>query len=135
MTPQVLVTLSPQGTLQAELPGPNGARRVCQLKPGQAERDLLEILHGQLARRVEIGEDGAPTQAQVKHWEEHGQWPDSRCAFCRAEGKSGTGGEGARKVKIIAQYAGVVIRQVPSKARGKGRRVDFSTKGAEEMGL
>jgi hypothetical protein len=82
--PQVIVTLAPNGTLIAELPGPNGARRQVPLGP-QPGPTLLRILQNQLSNRTEIGLDGAPTQAQVKHWERHEIWADPTCRFCIAE--------------------------------------------------
>ena len=66
--PQVIVTLSPQGHLQAELPGANGSRRRVDLRADSAVKTLTRILQGQLQSKVEIGLDGAPTQAQVRHW-------------------------------------------------------------------
>lgn len=132
MTPQAIVTLTPEGTLAIELPGANGSRRKVELRHGSVEQTLLEILHGQLKSRVQIGEDGAPTQAQVKHWERHEVFGDARCAFCIAEGR--TFGSN-RSHRVIASYDGVVIRRVEAKRRGKGQSVSSSQKSAEALGL
>jgi hypothetical protein len=82
--PQVIVTLAPNGRLIAELPGPNGARRKVDLA-GDCEATLTRILQAQLRNRIEIGLDGAPTQAQTRHWERHSIWADPSCPFCIAE--------------------------------------------------
>jgi hypothetical protein len=57
--PQVIVTLAPNGTLIAELPGPNGARRQVPLGKNPGET-LTRILQNQLSNS-------------------HGDWP-GRCA-------------------------------------------------------
>src|SRR5216684_3310511 len=88
MIPQILVTLSPSGELQAELPGSNGARRVVPLQR-DVSTTLLRILNSQLhaGDSVEIGEDGAPTARQVRHWTNHKTFPDYQCPFCQSEGR------------------------------------------------
>lgn len=45
--PQVIVTLSPTGNLQAEVAGHNGSRQVIHIPPGQCEAVLHRILKGQ----------------------------------------------------------------------------------------
>lgn len=88
--PQLILTLSPQGQLIAELPGANGARRQVKLH-GDDETvvaSLHRMLAAQLRGRVAIGLDGAPTQAQERHWARHGGlWGDPTCAFCISEGR------------------------------------------------
>ena len=87
MTPGGLrVFLAPSGALACQLPD----SRQFELAEGQEAKTLLRILQGQLTSRAQLGEDGAPTQAQVRHWERHGegQWPDDRCPFCIAEGRA-----------------------------------------------
>jgi hypothetical protein len=117
--PQVIVTLAPNGTLIAELPGPNGARRQVPLgsEPGPT---LLRILQGQLNSRVEIGLDGAPTQAQVRHWERHEIWADPTCRFCIAE----RGLHPRQKPKavadkpvVVSKSNGVEVRRLSDKDR------------------
>jgi hypothetical protein len=85
--PQVLITLAPNGDLMIELPGKAGTRRKCEIKQQDNEnynlRDTLRrMLHAQLNNKVAIGDDGAPTQAQVRHWERHFPFGDDTCAFC-----------------------------------------------------
>ena len=64
--PQIIITLSPQGDLQAELPWAGG-RRIIQLgnthgsKRDEAiETTLRRMLEAQRDQRVIVGEDGAP---------------------------------------------------------------------------
>jgi hypothetical protein len=120
--PQVLVTLSPQGGLVAELPGANGSRRRVDLKHGDAAETLLRILHAQLASRVAIGEDGAPTQAQVRHWERHQIFADPRCPHCRAEGRGAEATSSRRRPTLISDHGGVTIRRLPPGAKAKPKR-------------
>jgi hypothetical protein len=111
--PQVIVTLAPNGCLIAELPGPNGARRKVDLA-GDCEATLTRILQNQLRNRVEIGLDGAPTNAQVKHWERHGIWADPTCAFCIAEQRT----RGGKKPRTDASPRGdgsVQVRRIGRK--------------------
>ena len=77
--PQVIITLSPSGDIVAELPGPFATRRQIALRAGHVEQSLRKMLEAQQASRTEIGTDGAPTIAQVRHWECHEIWPDERC--------------------------------------------------------
>jgi hypothetical protein len=117
--PQVIVTLAPNGTLIAELPGPNGARRQVPLGPKPGET-LTRILQNQLSNRTEIGLDGAPTQAQVRHWERHEIWADPTCRFCITE----RGLHPRQKPKAVADKAvvvsksnGVEVRRLSDKDR------------------
>lgn len=105
--PQIILTLAPGGELKAELPGANGSRRQVLLQ-GPAEEQiaaLQRILQGQLASSVEIGLDGAPTEAQARHWQRHGEaWGDPNCKFCLAEGRFDGGRNRSRRKPIeIAQ--------------------------------
>jgi len=101
--PQLILVMLPNGKLATEVPGPNGARRRLELKPGQVESTILEIMRGRIARRIEVGLDGSPTQHQVRHWQQHPHYingklikknpatgyrlsPDVRCPFCISEG-------------------------------------------------
>jgi hypothetical protein len=66
---QCIITLLPDGSLAAELPSLNGARRQV---PVDSLETVRRILAAQLHNRADtIGTDGKPTIAQVKHWEEH----------------------------------------------------------------
>jgi hypothetical protein len=182
MTPQLIISLSPQGELVAELPGLNGARRKVELqkesqfalacenaieciKAFQAYQELeneynflagktthvgskeekekllaetklnaaklklqsanstiaslqnvlsqndtttgiiSKILEGQLTSKSRLGEDGAPTAQQLRHWEKHsGIWGDPSCPFCISEGKFEKGKNRERSVKGLSEY-------------------------------
>lgn len=134
-TPQLILTLSPQGLLQVELPGANGGRRKIELRDSEAVADLKRMLVAQLSAHYAFGEDGAPTEQQVKHWEQHGVWADSRCPFCRAEGRGeSTSGSGrSRRGHEISNYGGVTITRIEPKA--SGRKDQKARKSAEELGL
>lgn len=69
-SPQLLVTLSPFGGLQVELPGANGLRRKVELAEGAAESILLRMLLAQQvgASPALIGMEAAPTQWDVDAW-------------------------------------------------------------------
>lgn len=84
--PRVFVSLSLDGQLQVEIPssGSNSARAI-PLRKVDAGDTLLRILNARLRQELKVGEDGAPSAAQVKHWEDHGTFKDTRCAFCRQE--------------------------------------------------
>ena len=87
ISPQVILTISPTGELQLELPGANGARRRIGVNEHSLAPIARRILEAQALRAIAIGEDGAPTQAQVRHWESHGngRFRDPRCPFCSEE--------------------------------------------------
>ncbi len=121
MIPQIIVSLSPNGELVAELPGLNGSRRKVNLKSGSAEKDLIHILKSQLKNKIEIGLDGAPTQSQTLHWERHGMlcedisckkhgtphsheiWSDPSCPHCKAEGRFEAGYNRERAIKNLTE--------------------------------
>lgn len=119
-TPQIIVSLSPLGQLQVELPGAFSTRRTIVLTDAEAVATLKRILHGQLASRSEIGEDGAPTRAQVKHWERHEVMSDSSCRFCISEGR--VFGTGHRRSTTIRKDGEVEIRRIQRFDEG-GRKV------------
>lgn len=50
MIPQLLVTLSPSGTLQCEIPGHNGSRQVIPLDDFQCATQLKHLLKDQLLK-------------------------------------------------------------------------------------
>jgi hypothetical protein len=89
MVPQLLLTLSPNGELIAELPGLNGARRKVEIQAETCYDTITRILHSQLKAKnpPEIGTDGAPTARQVNHWDRHGDFPDRQCVFCLSENR------------------------------------------------
>jgi hypothetical protein len=66
----------PDGSLAAELPSLNGARRQV---PVESLETIRRILAAQLSNRAStIGTDGKPTQSQVIHWERHLETFNSR---------------------------------------------------------
>lgn len=131
----MLVTLSPEGHLQMELPGVFPTRRVVALHADSIGSTLLRVLRAQLEEKAEIGEDGAPTRVQVKHWERHEVFKDSRCRFCLAEGqaKASTRKRHYREVSHGNQGE-VRIRKLASKEKGSARQ-QVSNKSAGELDL
>lgn len=116
MTPQLILTLDPEtGALCAELPGQQATRRKVMLRTSEAGETLLRILNAQLQDRSEIGLDGAPTQAQVLHWERHGIWPSAQCRFCLAEGRAKKSPSDTRKAYTVSRGSdGVEVRRLPA---------------------
>lgn len=134
-TPQLILTLSPDGGLVAELPGPFATRRRVELRDASALDTCKRILHAQLGGQTEIGLDGAPTSAQVKHWERHEIWPDTRCAFCVREGRFGAPAQRARaKVLVQKRPDGVEVRRVRAGVSGL-KKVSKTSQTAKELGL
>jgi hypothetical protein len=84
--PQLLLTLSPTGDLQIELPA-NGGRRLVPVKPGQLETTARRILEAQLHQPPTIGNSSDPSVWQVRHWNQHVDveipFRDPQCPFCR----------------------------------------------------
>ena len=135
--PQLLITLSLQGGLVLELPGSMGTRRQVQVRDGELASTCHRILAAQLLEQTEIGLDGAPTQAQVKHWERHGIWADSQCRFCLSEGRAhASRPKTRRKVLVSVDRAGVEVRRIKTglSSAPKTKKIS-SKKSAEELGL
>src|SRR5258706_12957137 len=105
-TPQVIVSLTPQGGLKVELPGIMATRRSIEIRTAEAGDTLLRILLAQQADRTEIGLDGAPTGQQLRHWERHQVWPDGRCRFCLAEGRAQAAEPKRRSRQVIVDHGG-----------------------------
>lgn len=134
-TPQLLVTLNPQGELCIELPGEQATRRQVICRDSEIAATLHRILLAQALDRTEIGLDGAPTQAQVRHWERHEIWPDNHCRFCLAEGRARPDHgqfRQARKV-LVSSCNGVEVRVIKSGQQGLG--VQRAKKDAGVLGL
>lgn len=134
--PQLLITLSPQGKLVCELPGQQATRRQIELRTSDAGETLLRILEGQAREGIEIGLDGAPTAAQVRHWERHATWPSSACRFCIAEGRAQPDHASHRKqrfLRVERRTDGVEIRvkKIPERACGH----TTLTKNIGDLGL
>lgn len=142
LIPQVIITLSPAGTLQAELPGANGSRRVIPLGAGPAGRRderieavLIRILTAQSRNQIELGLDGAPTSRQLLHWERHWQFPDDRCPHCLAEGAAHRPSKKwARASEHAAGDESVIVRRIVPKGRA-ARMQQTIQASLEEIGL
>lgn len=136
--PQVIVTLDPEtGGLVAELPGFMATRRKVELRGDAIGATLRRILEAQLENKSEIGQDGAPTQAQVRHWEQHGVWADERCRFCLAEGRARPSAQRVRRAYTISGGKGaneVEVRVLKPGASGSHKTLN-SRKNAEDIGL
>lgn len=140
--PQIIVSLLPDGQMCVELPGPSASRRKVELREGEVEQTLRRILEHQMLGEVEIGLDGAPTGAQVEHWERHQEWAKNGCRFCMDEGRyASNGGKPSRM--ILKRSDGVEVRRVAPKVSGLPKKAPKavvvvevrSKRTAEEMGL
>lgn len=81
--PQVIITLSPDGLLQAELPHSGGRHHVLI----SSLEDISQILAAQLRQTPEtIGLDRAPPNGQIRHWDKHldKKESDPNCPWCIA---------------------------------------------------
>jgi hypothetical protein len=144
MVPQVIITLAPDGGLQAEVPGLNGARRIIAMSDGEAGISIRRILEHQIkVINPKIGTDGSPTNAQVYHWEHHedqGVFND-RCMFCIAES---LGIDTSRKRAIpqpkppwmtLGDGSVKVRRLPPRRSRSKGKKTTESRTFADLSAL
>lgn len=128
-TPQLSISLSPEGDLLLHLPGASamGDRRIALREGLTPEGDsrlaqtLRRILRAQSDRRCEIGTDGAPTERQVRHWERHQLFASDQCPFCISEGRTTKAAQSLRhrKTTKLSEYGGVTVRRVA--ARGKAK--------------
>lgn len=103
--PRVFCTLHPEtGQVQIELAGSNGYRQLIEVKNLETIRQVL-LHQAELARAgepVSIGMTADPTEAQIRHWEDHSKRGrrarlQSNCPFCIAEAKAGVAPVSARK--------------------------------------
>lgn len=132
--PQLILTLTPQGTLAAELPGFQGTRRRIDIHLAEAGQTLLRILKAQVRESTEIGLDGAPTQAQVRHWERHATWPSASCRFCLGEGRATPDHRRVAKPLLLSRPDGVQVRKL--KAGASFKHKTLSTKrDIKDLGL
>jgi hypothetical protein len=130
--PQVIVTLGAEGQLVMELPGAFATRRQVSLMKGREAEVLQRVLQAQLVSRTEIGLDGAPTAAQVRHWERHTTWPAEGCRFCIAEGRVAVQTRRRNYVYIDKRTDGVEIRRkLPKQPRVR----KFNERGKEMLTL
>lgn len=139
LTPQVIVTLSlDRSGLQVELPGANGSRRVVALDSRHIFEHLLRLLLAQADRRIEIGLDGAPTQAQARHWRHlspDGGGPSDTCKFCLADGLISRGRAPRGNVIAIGDGSATVRRLSPRGKARQGSQQQRIRQTLEEIGL
>jgi hypothetical protein len=136
-TPTVIVTLDPAtGALRAELPSPAGRRKL-DIKPGTLEATLLTVLEGMSVKRYAIGEDGAPTQSQVQHWERHTIWSDPQCPHCIGEGRFAKSGKQRNRRITKADAAALALRARGYVERAPGRwyKLGFETTFVTRTGV
>lgn len=133
-TPQVIVSLTPGGNLKVELPGVMCTRRSIEMRTSEAGETLLRILRAQEMDQTEIGLDGAPTGQQLKHWERHGVWPDSRCRFCIAEGRAKGQSQRQKRQQTIIDHGDVKVLRIASRTKGKAKP-QVTKKLAGDLGL
>lgn len=137
LIPQVIVTLAPDGTLQAELPSGGSVRRVVSLRK-DAETSLKRILQEQLEGNISIGQDGAPTEAQVRHWQDHQMFPNPRCPFCLSEGLIKGTPKRQQRSQLISKSKDVEIRRltaVVKRKRGEAIRISTDRVNVEDLDL
>jgi hypothetical protein len=149
-SPSVIVSLAPNGGLQLELPGSGERTRAIPLRRTTTidpASTIQRILDGLLASQCAIGLDGAPTRAQVEHWERHGASHDSRCAFCQHELGLLVIGTGSPSSALRdARYAkrelggGVTVRRVATgkktpRAKRAKAPIAKSAKTAKQLGF
>lgn len=135
--PSLVVSLSPDGTLVAEH-FTNGGRHSTALKPGEVEASLRRILQAKLRSAVALGEDGQPTQAQVRHWERHDIWKDPQCPHCIAEGLKPQRPRRALQWQEIGSGGQARVRTLPpgsAKQLQARQRRQAPQATAEELGL
>ena len=84
----LIVSLGPDGELQIELPWSLSKEwRTIPLTATGAYSTIYNILQARARSETALGSDGAPTLAQVEHWEKHAIFRCATCAFCKAEAR------------------------------------------------
>jgi len=129
----VQVSLTTDGNLQMGLPGPDGGIRWVPLRDTEASPaiDIItRVLNGLARAEAGIGEAGAPTQAQVRHWQMHATFPSPKCAFCQHEAR--------QRLRDLAQFVAddgsTPVTRVGPKAKAKHKQLT-SNQTAEDLGL
>jgi len=84
-------------------------------KDATLNETLTRILTAQLENKSKLGEDGAPTNQQVNHWDKHSIFSDPMCPFCKAEGRFETGKNRERTIKNLSLHEALTLGLV---ARG-----------------
>lgn len=131
---KVEIKLDEEGRLTLLLPGFMNASRAVTLRTAEAGETLQRILRALDEDKTEIGLDGAPTLAQVRHWERHTIWADERCRFCLAEGRIKPSKQRFHKTTVVEKRSdGIEIRRI---ATGKsGPRKLRSAKSLRDLGF
>lgn len=107
----VRVKLAPNGKdLTLEFLSEGGLKHdVPVTNPGALGSTLTSVLQTIRNGRVELGTDGAPTSAQVLHWEKHSSgWPVATCRFCLSASAEKEAKRKARGREMIARTGGGV---------------------------
>ena len=136
--PQIIITLDSDGRLIANLPSHSATLRKVPLREGAEGPSLRRMFEAQARGELQIGEDGAPTQAQVRHWEEHKEaQPDRRCRFCAEAGWLADGANSRRAMREIianASGGGVIVRRITARVSG-GAPAKPTTVNVEDLGF
>lgn len=124
---------------------------------------LLRILQGQQTSKSRLGEDGAPTASQIKHWDKHGAlcedkeciknkkglrphshdqvWSDPSCPHCISEGRfdPGYNREDNRKIKDLSEYealrCGLISRGYSETTKTKSGTLVFKKQNMADIFL
>lgn len=59
--------------------------REIGLKLGCEIETIERVLRARAVQQHSIGQDGAPTRQQVRHWQMHQNAADDKCPFCQHE--------------------------------------------------
>jgi len=127
------VSLHNDGGLQMGLPAIDGGTRWVVLRDtdsAPATEVLLRVLVALERDEAGIGTDGAPTQAQVRHWQMHATFPSPKCAFCQAEARL--------HLKDLAQFLaedGATPVTRVAKGKSASHKTLATSQTAEDLGL
>ena len=132
MTPQVTLTLSPSGQIVIERMMA-GMRQQIPISDGNLESIVRRILTAQSQRETRLGEDGQPTESQVKCWERHSQFPSYNCPHCLSDGRVGQ----IRRRQVSAEAAPDGNNKTPIRRLSPGRNAKTlsSNLSADDLGL
>ncbi len=125
MTPQLTLTIANDGSLVIERML-NGNRQQITIAEGELEMVCRRILEAQNRRENSLGQDGLPTESQIRCWENHQSAPSYFCPHCHHDGRA------SRQWRKFANPGSGTIHQIPPGQKGKNL---ISQKSAEELGL
>lgn len=99
------------------------------IEANRVEAVLVRTLEGMARKAYNIGEDGAPTQSQVRHWERHDIWSDPQCPHCVGEGRFPPKAKNhdRRITKADAAALALRARGYVERSAGKWYRQGFAT--------